>query len=222
MRSAIPADSLGMITLVALITAGGPVAGAENLILNGDFEETSLAQCLGNLSNFEFGLYMPHAAAFGRSEQIDIMIGPTGCDFLGPAESGEVKIGISSDLDPPRTDAFSFELSAPVETGKTYTVSFHAWQWGRTFAPDIGPVRIGLSNDPHSFGTEIYRATPGTSGWNHLRWTFRARGDSDYLTVEAASAGDTWIHIDNFSLVEGTAATIEAVSWGTLKAACRR
>ena len=30
-------------------------------------------------------------------------------------------------------------------------------------------------------------------------------GDLDHLAREAASAGDTWIHVDNFSLVEGTA-----------------
>jgi len=191
-------------------------ADGPNLVLNGDFENTSLTGCNWNLTNATFTAAMANATAFGDAEQMDIMDDPAGCGFLGPPHSGDVKIAISSDLERGPVDMFSMELSAPVEQGEMYTVTCYAWQFGRDFAPDIGPVAIGLSNSATDFGTQVYSATPDTTGWNQMTHTFDAPIAASYLTCQAVSAGDTWIHIDTFSLRSGSS-PVSASSWSMIK-----
>jgi hypothetical protein len=192
-------------------------AGDTNLILNGDFENTTVTDCAYNLTNAEFNSVMADAFAFGLAEQLDVMNDPTGCGYLGPPVSGTVKLGMSSDGTPGQIDAFSLALSSPVVSGLTYTVSFYGWQWGRSFAPDIGPVQIGLSNDAYVFGTQVFEATPDTTGWNYFAQTFVAPVGAAHLTVQAGDAGDTWIHVDDISLVEEPATPVEATTWGRVK-----
>jgi hypothetical protein len=205
---------------------GSPAAASSfttNLILNGDFEITTSTGCDFNLMNAEFNSRMSHAFAFGTAEQLDIMNGADGCGYLGPPQSGTVKVGMSADIENGVAyDAFSLALSAPVQGGRSYTVSFYGWQWGRTFAPDIGPVLIGLSNDAASFGTLVFEVTPDTTGWTQHTHSFVAPLDAAHLTVAAREDTlDTWIQVDNFSLVDITSTPAAEASWGTVKSRYR-
>jgi hypothetical protein len=197
------------------VAAPAPADGP-NLVLNGDFENTTAAGCVWNMPNADFTAAMANATAFGDADEMDIMNDPAGCGYLGPPHSGDVKIAITAvELNGP-VDAFSIELSAPVEQGENYTLTFYAWQFGRDFAPDTGPVLVGLSNGATDFGTQIYSATPDTSGWTEMTHTFDAPIDATYLTCKADATGDTWTHLDNFSLCS-TSSPVSESSWSMVK-----
>jgi hypothetical protein len=201
----------GSVDVPVPLPADGP-----NLVINGDFENTSVVGCVWNMSNADFTAAMANVTAFGDAEEMDIMNDPAGCGYLGPPYNGDVKISFSSDMLDGPVDAFAMELSSPLVIGETYTLKFYAWQFGRDFAPDTGPVLVGLSNSANAFGTQIYSATPDTNAWTEMTDTFAAPIAATYLTCKAAAVGDTWTHADYFSL-SSVSSPVEQSSWSVIK-----
>jgi hypothetical protein len=171
------------------------------LILNGDFENTSIIGCAFGLSNASFTAGMANATGFGTAEEIDVMVSPTGCSYLLAPTSGSVKIGVSSQFMGGLVDAFSLHLSEPLISGESYTLSFDAIAYAQDFAPDTGDVLIGVSTVPNAFGTLVYSATPPPINWQSFGTTFVAPNNGQYLTVQQVDSGDIWNHLDSFSLI---------------------
>ena len=180
---------------------GTPLVPGPNLIVNGDFEDHTGLPCQDNLSNDSFNLVVANATAFGGAQEIDVYSDPAGCYGL-PAISGSTKVALHSRRSTGGVDAFSFDLSAAVTSGASYTLSF----WVQTvtdFDPQIPDVEVGLSNSPTSFGALVYTATPPTPDqWRHFSTTFVAPVDATWLTVRVGQGGG-WDHVDGFTLLAG-------------------
>lgn len=192
-------------------------AMGQNLILNGSFEDNTAGGDLFNMDNATFNVTVDDATAFGDAQEIDIMFGaPYG---LMPVD-GDYKLAIHRQTGGP-VDAFSFDLSSGLVAGNVYTVDFWA-QAVTDFGGGSDPIEIGISSSASSFGTLVY-ATPGlsTSSWVNYTSTFTAPIDADYLTVMNSAAGETWAHIDAFTLVPAPG-TLALLGMGGLAITRRR
>ncbi len=200
----LPAPTL-LLTIVALPPAS---LHAQNLIINGDFEFNAANGCDFNQANFQFDNKVFFATAFGQAGEIDVLRGLSGCTWGSPPQSGATKVAIHtqffSDGD---WDAFSFDLSSPVQAGTSYRLRFYA-ESVLDFGGYTGPVEIGLSNSPTEFGTLIFSGLPvdttepGGDNWTFFEHFFTAQQDALHLTVRPDRTLEVWNHVDNFSLVE--------------------
>jgi hypothetical protein len=188
-----------------------------NLILNGDFEITSIAAgCHFNLSNAHVTAGMANITAFGDADEIDLLNGGTSCGYAGPPYSGDSKLAIHrQEASGGAVDAFGFELSETIIGGQAYAIVFYAWA-NRDWDPDIGQVEIGLSTVPNEFGTPVFFGVPSDTQWALCAGTFVAPAGASYLTVRVMDGYEAWIHIDNFSLEYAGTPVVES-SWGRLK-----
>ena len=187
------AAAAGLSTLGLFATAGH----AQNLILNGSFEDNSASGTVFNMTNAEFNATVADATAFGSAEEIDLMDASAGFG-LAPVD-GDFKLGIHLfTVGHGATDAFSFDLSSPIVAGTTYTIDF--WAHAVTnVSPGRDPVEIGVSSSAASFGTLVFTSgSLSTGSWSHFMSDFVAPVSGDFLTVRPS--GMTWAHIDNFSL----------------------
>lgn len=198
-------------------------ASGPNLIINGDFENTSATVCRLNLYNAAFNTLVPNVSAFGAGEyppeiagELDLMVGETGCGFIVPW-SGKVTVGMSSVGTGLLSDALAFELASAVSAKGTYRVSFHASARVDQYSPDTGPIEIGLSNDPDAFGSLVFQGTPQAGDWQEFAHLFVAPVNATYLTVRQANTGDIWNFVDGFSLTVEAPVPAGHVSWGRIK-----
>jgi hypothetical protein len=176
---------------------------------------------LFSLTDAAFTARVPNVVAFGGYPQplggeIDLMVDPAGCNFIAPW-SGRVKIGLASQGPGLFSDAMALELSSPVSAGATYRMTFHGWAYAARFAPDTGAVEIGLSSDPHAFGTLVFRGTPVTGGWQEFTGIIVAPASATFLTVHQSNSGDIWNNVDGFSLTLEAPVLTGRVSWGRIK-----
>ena len=208
---------VGLSTLGLFATAGH----AQNLILNGSFEDNTAGGTVFNMSNVEFNATVASATAFGDAEEIDLMDSSSGFG-LAPVH-GDFKLGIHRVSVEGGTDAFSFDLSSSIVAGTTYTIDFWA-DAETTFDPGTGPIEIGISSSATSFGTLVFTSGSLSTGtWSHFISDFVAPVSGDFLTVLPSTSEETWAHIDDFSLtiVPGPA-TAALLGLGGLLATRRR
>jgi hypothetical protein len=185
--------------IVLLLVAFFAVSAHANLIINGDFEDNTASQTEYNLYHAEFNSTVANATAFGGANEIELA---TGTDWGLRAQSGQWKLGLHKKSDSSlKIDAFSFDLSVPIVSGNTYTLQFFAA--GKNGSGPIGPVEVGLSNDPEAFGTQIFTGTPtSTTVWTQFDHVFVAPENAMYLTVRnATSPQEMYAFVDNFSIV---------------------
>lgn len=162
--------------------------------LNGSFETNTAAACDYNMTNASFTAKMSNCTAYGGGGELDIM--QTSCPY-GPSQSGTWFAALAAPSGV--TDAFTMQLSAPLVSGTTYTMSF--WDKG-----DIGccppgmPVIIGVSTVAGAAGTVVYTGPVPTTGvWNQRCFSFVAPNNGQHISV--STAGPTrWSHVDNFVL----------------------
>jgi hypothetical protein len=150
------------------------------------------------MANATFTSKMSNAVAYGGGNELDIM--QTTCPY-GPSQSGTWFVALAF---PSTSDAFTMQLSAPLVTGTTYSLSF--WDKGDVVCCSPGmPVIIGLSTVSGAAGTTIYTGPTPTGGvWNRRCFTFVAPNNGQYISV--STAGPTrWSHVDNFVLNGGCA-----------------
>ncbi len=199
-----PPDTAGADVYTTFDFQGGLVSrrgSGTALIINGDFEMNSATGCEFNLSNDGFNATVSNATAFGLSEEIDVMLDPNGCNFGLPPQSGLTKLGIAAQGVGEPSDAFSLDLSQVFPQGECLVLRFYAQAVVDSFSPDISPVRIGLSNDPEDFGDHVFTGTPASDAWTFFDQLVCAPNDAFYVTVDLEVAGDSWNHVDNFSLL---------------------
>jgi hypothetical protein len=189
------------LALVGLALTLGTTSARAELVLNGSFENNSAGGTQFNLANSSYTALMNNSTGFGNAQEIDIM---QGAPYGTAPVHGSYKLGIHRQGGAGTGDAFSLNLSSSVVAGKTYTLSFSA-QGVTTFDPNIGAVEVGLSSSATTFGSLVFSGTPvnATSGWTTFSHTFVAGANANFLTVQnAAQPLQSWLHVDNFSLVE--------------------
>lgn len=174
--------------------------GYSQAFLNGDFESTtSPAFCSWgyiNISNAFFTANMSNSFGFGPGESLDIM--HTTCAW-GPAQNGSYFVGFDFNSTNPIHNAFSMQLSTPLTTGATYTISFA--DKGDPCCVPPGPVEITLSTVNNAIGTTIFTGPAPTVGvWNVRNFTFNAPNNGQFITIRALTPG-YWTQVDNFRFV---------------------
>ncbi len=188
-----------LITAVLLLAFGQ--AKAANIILNGGFETNTASNTLFNLSNSDFTATVANATGFGPANELDL-ITPTNGFYTVP-QSGNWSV-VLHEQNVGTPDAFSFNLSAPVLAGTSYTLDFYALS-------DLGApsqILIGLSNSANSFGTQVFSTNPSASGWQHFTHVFTPAASADFLTVSAGAILDGVTNVDNFSLTASGSSSV--------------
>ncbi|MEW6468822.1 MAG: PKD domain-containing protein [Bacteroidota bacterium] len=169
-------------------------SGKAQTFLNGSFENHTATVDQINLSNGAFNAIMANTVAFGSFGDMDIITSATYC---GLAQDRCWYVALTGST----TDAITMELSAPLVTGNSYTISFFdKGCWG-TFSGSAPPVEVGLSTVPGALGTPIYNApAPVNNVWTQRTFTFVAPNNGQYISVHLPTGGlGDWTQIDNFS-----------------------
>jgi hypothetical protein len=168
-----------------------------NLVINGDFEDTTGCGCNTNISNAAYNALVSNSTAFGNGQEIDVM----DASCWGTAKSGVMKIGISSSSFTQTKDELSLTLSMPVRRGASYQLRLWiygnpAWAWG-----PAGRVEVGLSDSPTAFGTRVYLAGPTPNlVWTLHEAVFVSPVDASYLTLNSGADFGNWSEIDAIEL----------------------
>src|SRR3990172_1724576 len=125
--------------------------GKSQAFLNGSFEINTAGTDQINISNAAYNGFMANSVAFGTFGDMDIITSATYC---GLAQDKCWYVAFTGS----GTDAITMQLSAPLVTGNSYTISFFdKGCWG-TYSTSGPPVQIGLSTIPGATGTVIYNA----------------------------------------------------------------
>lgn len=166
--------------------------------LNGSFENNTAVTDKINLSNSAYSTFMTNSFAFGTCVwaggpgDMDIISSPL---FCGPPKDGNWFVALTGG----GSDAISMTLPAPLEQGKSYTISFYdRFCQGTPF-----PFQIGLSTLNDAFGAVIYDAPLPIAGvWTKRTFIFNAPNNGQFITVHinGGSCLDSWAHIDNFRI----------------------
>lgn len=174
--------------------------GYSQAFLNGDFESTTCPTycswgCI-NIPNATFTSSLSNSVGFGPGGSLDIM--HTTCTW-GPAQSGNYFIGFDFNSTQSNHNAFSMEISTPLITGASYTISFA--DKGDPCCTPPGPVELTLSTVNNAIGTTIFVGpNPTVATWNVRTFTFNAPNNGQFITVRALSPG-YWTQVDNFRFV---------------------
>lgn len=192
--------SLGILLLFPIVSNG-------QVFLNGDFENNTAGTDRINLQNFQYDSYMSDSKAFGSYNgggalggDMDIVTSTNYCN--SSAQSGDWYVCLTGG----GTDAISLKLSVPLVSGQTYEISFYD-RSGLPPATFTHPFQIGLSTSDTTFGTLVYTApNADTCQWGQKSFVFIAPNNGQYVTVKLAAGGtgDTWGHVDNFSINESS------------------
>jgi Secretion system C-terminal sorting domain len=204
-RMITPFTRLTFFAAGALLFACGANA---QVVLNGNFENTTATEDLINLTNGDYNTYMSDSYAFGdlsgggggggggdSSGDMDI-INSNG--YCGLAQSGSWYVALTGG----GTDAISLTLSAPLIAGSTYTLRFY----DRICSGyPTAAVEIGISDVQDAFGTLVYTAPMPLpdAGWTQRTCTFAAPITGAYITVRTNGehSGSFWTQVDAFVLV---------------------
>lgn len=163
--------------------------------LNGSFENNTLGlnDQINIASNSNFNAIMPNVNAFGTGCNLDII---QSAAYGGLAQHCAWYVALTSG----GTDAIALNLSSPLLSGTTYTMSFWDRKWQNI---SCNPVQIGLSTSNNNVGTVIYTApTAVNNTWTQRTFTFVAPNNGAWVTVIQAGPSNTsdWVQVDNFTL----------------------
>jgi hypothetical protein len=174
---------------------------ASQSILNGSFENTTADTCDYNLIDADFNKKMKDVTAFGKAYtgfngfagEIDLHT----LNCIVNPQQGDWCIGMSSGSQSPSdADAIAFKLSAPLQAGMQYRVSFY------TFGSSNPPreVEIGYSVVDTAFGAFAGTAMPLALAWTLSEVTFKPSIPAKFLTLRIKPGANGWTQVDHFSI----------------------
>lgn len=177
--------------------------------LNGSFEINGSGNyCVYDLLNVSFNPWMSNVYAYGAGDECDILV--AGCQNPGPVPDGTWFVGLSG-----LVDEIAMELSAPLVSGNTYTISFWSYSAPEDFFGNLFPqgnLEIGASTINNNFGTSVHTATTVSSTWTNHTFSFVAPNNAQFITVRNVVDGvEHWNHIDHFTIVNNCNA--DAGTW---------
>ena len=107
-------------------------------------------------------------------------------------------------------DAVAMELSAPLVSGQTYTISFQALG-NIEFSTILATINIGCSTTATNLSpTTIYTPTLTGGQWKLFTFSFVAPNNGKYITIipEAnVAAQSAWTNFDAFTITPGLSTT---------------
>lgn len=181
---------------------------AQNLVVNGDFENNTSAGCDYNNANPTFSSKMTGCTGYGPSNEIDIMDSGSCYGPAGPVGATKVALACNGD---PNNDAFTMSLTGPLTAGASYTLKVHLYAHIESWSPGQLPVEFGLSTAAGTQGTVVATLTPTAGVFTQLTATFTAPFAATQLSVAALiNSVDGWTHVDGVELIGGTGFALSA------------
>ena len=202
---------------------------AQNLILNGSFENNTATTSMINLLNVQYNAVVASSSSFGdniTSGDGDIDLFKTGEIiyssypswsieaqegdwFIVPSAKGFNYIDINGDTLPFWFDqnAFSLELSDTLTTGSWYTLIYYIKYkhppggYPNFYLP--GRLSVGMSHYADSFGVIIDTSAYTDTIWQQQNIHFQATDNFAHITCRPVREqfGGNWAFVDNFVLV---------------------
>ena len=200
---------------------------AQNLILNGSFEDNTASNHILQLSNSQYNDTMTASFSFGpisgtgNNGEIDLLKSGGGIYywdtswavkaqegdwFIAPwamsytyLSNGDTLIGSNYQ------DAFSLELYSTLTTGSWYTLSFYN---KHKYPPNAYPfylpgrLSVGISHYADSFGVTIDTSAYTDTAWAQQSVHFQATSNFGHITCRPVreQIGGDWAFVDNFVL----------------------
>lgn len=181
-----------MKTFILLIFSNLVCTSFGQAFLNGDFEHNSASGDVINMSNDECNQKLRDVHSFGSYGDVDVIrssaYGGSG------AQNGTWYLGLTGG----GTDIVALSLTAPLVTGKIYSISYYD---RKTSGYVVSPIQIGVSTTNNNVGTIVYTAAELAvlNVWTKRTFTFTAPNNGQYITVQMQSGGiQDWINVDNF------------------------
>ena len=186
---------------------------AQNLILNGSFEQHTLSSfCYVDYNASNPSSITNYGGLF--------YILRDSCQFCTPpiwwgggAQDGNYVLEVGRNFSVPNYSKFSFTLSEALSTEKNYRLSFFIKK-----PPPPGPchndiknnyITVGLSNSATSFGTHLLTSPLGSDDWQEYSLVFNTQNAEGFVTVEVGEdTSNLVLHIDNFVLEETSASAV--------------
>ena len=133
---------------------------------------------------------VPHCYSAGDFPNLDLI---SGSSLLFHPYSGDWFVGITP------ADLLTLELTSPLVTGNSYTITF--FDMSKEVAT---PIEIGVSNHEHTFGDLVYTTTQAASilSWRMRSFTFVAPRDGMYISMRMKPGEDPrlWAGIDQLTI----------------------
>jgi hypothetical protein len=177
---------------------------AQNLILNGSFEDNNVTglDCKVDLSNSDYSFFINFSNSFSIYGSHENNIFFENCTTY---TSSIIPDGIAYDEDYSllvacldtvinsfhyeRYSALSLSLSQSLQIGAYYTLSYYQKIFPYTGVYNnflAGQVVIGISDSATTFGTTIDTMAYPTTNWAKVELTFQATIPAQYLTIKSA------------------------------------
>ncbi len=175
--------------------------------LNGSFENTTSTGCDYNMTNDDFNAKMQKVYGYGAANELDIQI--TGC-YIPSVPNGLKVISLNARASNSGVDAVAMELSAPLVSGQTYTISFQALG-SIEFSTVLATINIGCSLTGNNLAPPtIYTPTLSAGEWKLFTFSFVAPNNGKYITIipqSNAAAASAWTNFDAFTITPGLSTT---------------
>jgi len=209
------------LSLISLLFCCAFVVKAQNLILNGSFEQNNLNYCadyFNSMSTSTVTSVTNYSGSFTYIHRDSCLKCNPQVYWGGGAQNGYWFILMEGDYGNNGVSKISFNLDSSLSKEKNYRLSFF-------IKMPVNPapcqdtiknnyIKVGISNSATSFGTHLITSPLGGSIWQEYSLVFNTQNAEEYLTVEAG-VGDTnhWvIFADNFVLEETTASAVNELS----------
>ena len=190
---------------------------AQNLILNGSFEQNSANSCYMDYNDSNPYGITNYGSYFYLFKDSCLVCSPP-VYWGGGAQDQHYFLEVANDYSTITFSRFSFILSIPLSNNKNYNLSFYI----RKPPPplegcgnDVGnnKIKVGISNNATNFGTHLITSPLGDSIWTQYSIVFNTQNAETFVIVEAGEdSSNLGLHIDNFVLVETTVSAINELS----------
>lgn len=175
--------------------------GYSQKIINGDFEDNNLSDCLFNPGDGAFNASIDHCWSIGNNTFSGIDLQTFSCGYPDPPNNdwfASLSQNYSNSLGW-GNDVLILEIDVNLVQGEEYEISYYDFAIKKTNG-EIPPVEIGLSMDSISFGDSVHVSTPQFENWRLRTFSFIAPNNGKYLSVrnEDTALLDGWNCVDNF------------------------
>ncbi|HET6992907.1 MAG TPA: T9SS type A sorting domain-containing protein, partial [Bacteroidia bacterium] len=165
--------------------------------LNGSFEQNGNL-CLINVSTSVFNANVKNTHAYGNYRRPDIASSDCG---KGDAKDGNWFVGLATNISGNNpSEAITLELSAPLNKGAQYSMTF--WARQRSAAPNI---ELGQSVADTLNGQIFYTVSSANIGndWTEINVRFTAPNNGKYISVRASNPNQiSGVWLDGFQMHE--------------------
>ena len=197
---------------------------AQNLVLNGSFEQNNETQCYRSMNTTTWNGTVANSTSYYSAVSL-LNDSCVTCPYFpnyfwgGGAQEGHWFATVYSEVhyNQPGTfwmqSKFSLELDSALKNTTNYKLTFYIkdpdnYPTDTTSCYDVAGnyIQVGISNSATNLGTHLITTPLGTDDWQQYSVVFNTTNAEQHLTIEVG-VGDTnnlVVYIDNFAIEETT------------------